>query len=415
MRLVAPLIAALMAATPITAAECELIGVASTDGTGAPDRYKTGGTEVPVTVDRLQPGTELVVTLREGDLRYLALHNRDPHGNWTLAYQGPQTRFPTDDPALAGCLAAANCTHVIVSVNGVLSRFESLQSSAYVMVCQAADDAPMQEALDKTWTAPVSGWQMSYPSTWQAEVSDELQGGSGMFTSGDEGLIVGISTFQTAPGTTASALADMTDPYMFAGATIEAEEPITLAGLSGIVRHYSLSSNGQPYSAFATFLERPDRGHALWALTAAGQESARFPLAVDMLNSFRPLGDLTPPAALPPRLAVLAVGTVAQQPVPSATSAFHIPASTAEVFFDSRIIGADLSGTLTVRLTHVPSGQVLWHSTEAIPGQPGQTHLTVNQSVLRPPAGWLPGLHLISVSWDGEILGSRMFLMEDGQ
>lgn len=121
----------------IPPAACELIGVSSTDGTGSPSTYKTGGTEVPVSKDKLEPGTELVINMREGPLRYVTLHNRTGGGNWSTAYQGDRTRFPVSDPAVAGCLASSSCTHVIVSINGAHSRYESLKSSAYVQVCPA--------------------------------------------------------------------------------------------------------------------------------------------------------------------------------------------------------------------------------------------------------------------------------------
>lgn len=411
-------VASLIAPVAAFGQGCETLRTISTDGTGSPDTYRTGGTYVPVPIEQIQPSQTLRIVPTSGPYRYVTLHSRTSGGSWNTAYQGDRTEFPGTDPVISECRQSSNCTHIIVAVNGAHERYESVVSAAEVQLCASMAQHDQGLILDSTWTARKSGWQIDLPSQWGREVQDDPNGGTGMFFSEDGMIAVGVSTLtpdmSLDPGDVAAAL----EQAIFEGATPVQSSSVSLAGLSGELRRYQWNADGLEMMAIASYLPAGQRFYAVWAVMPTELAAQREPHATQVFNTFRLLAPPMAPethADAGLSVALLSVGADARiSETPGfAKTMFH--PDTPEIHIFAAFAGTKRTGHILQQLHYLENGQVALEQALDVSGVPQDQLLELRGSFLAPANGWPRGAYRVVLMFEGQELASRMIYVGEAQ
>ncbi len=413
---------------------CELIGQVSTDGTGSPDTYRSGGKYKAVAKELITPGSVLFIQLTGGDLRYVTLHDRTSGGGWDTSYQGAQVSFGHNDAAIAGCMAEPNCTHIIVALNGAHERYETMVSSADVLLCLAdhagqaapADPPPAQSTptalvLDQRMHAPQSGWSIGYPSSWTSQLDDDPNGGSGVFSSPDGNTVVGVSTFTTGMGADANMLIPQIEGAMFEGGPVLGSQPVELGGIAGEMRRYDMQP-GNPMSAVAAYLDTGQRLYVVWAITPTALSQANMQQAATLIDSFETVAH-APPSVRDQENRMIGMALSSNEAVQYGNVGHqtHISRQDGAIYYRIEIAASVAASdwrkynTVVLRATHVDTSRVA-----------SASHATVDASLGDRPvvlAGKMPinlnmsadGAYLVTVEMGPVRYGSRMIILGDAQ
>lgn len=273
----------------------------------------------------------------------------------------------------------------------------------------AAEEGPL--ALDTKWHAINNNFSISVPSDWARAVSDEIGNANAVFTAPDGNLVVGVSAFAPGAGWTFEALIAEAERQMFQGAETVREQEVTLSELGGIMRRYDMNTQDGPMMTVAVYLDAQSQAFVLWAVAPMAIAQARMREAQQIMNSFV-FTDTAPPreAPAPPVLAGLSVSDSPQAPEAIPDAAFRLPADADRLFADLLLIGAGGPGRVEFDLVAVETGETLWSGTQAVDAT---AETALRHPLPRPEAGWRRGLYQLSVAWNGTLLGSRMFLLEE--
>ncbi len=265
-------------------------------------------------------------------------------------------------------------------------------------------------ALDTKWHAMNNNFSISLPSDWTRDVSDEIGNANAAFTAPDGNLVVGVSAFAPGEGWTFEALIAEAERQMFQGAETVREQEVTLSELGGIMRRYDMTTQDGPMMTVAVYLDAQSQAFVLWAVAPMAMAQTRMQEAEQIMNSFVFNGAPPPEDVLtPPVLAGLALSDGPRTAAAFPDSAFRLPLDADRLFADLLLIGAGGPGHVGFDLVAVETGETLWTGTQAADAT---AELTLRQTLPRPEAGWRRGLYQLSVTWNGTLLGSRMFLME---
>lgn len=396
---------------PLTAETCDPLGTVGTDGTGAPSKYRVGGSYLATEIGQIPTDATIKVVPDSGPYRYVTLHTRVNGGIWSTAYQGPRTEFPGTDPVFESCRSQKNCTHIIFAVNGAHEKYETLVSSARIERCVQGGGL----VLDTTWTAPKSGWKIDLPHDWSRDVTDDPNGGTGLFIDPTNNIVVSVTTLDHGRDYTPDRLIPLMQDNMFKAAHKTHDQPVNLAGISGTLHRYELVSDGTPYVAMASYLPFSDtRMYVVWGMVPTAMADQRGNDAVAIMNTFRTIS--VPPAmAGPLSLAMLAVGdspAVGKQP---GAGRAGFSTRLARLHVAGGIVGTDRTGEITVTLNDLSGGATVFRQTYPIADQPVDRAIMLDAVIERPSAGWSAGTYRLVVSHDGTELGSRMFILEAQQ
>lgn len=389
------------------AQSCEPLGTLETDGTGAPSKYRQGGTYLPVEIGKITPDSAIRVVSLVGPYQYVTLHTRVTGGIWDTAYKGDRKEFPGTDPVFEKCRGMGNCTHIVFSLNGAHERYETVLSKARVELCSTPASGPI--TLDTTYTAPKSGWQIDLPHDWGRDVTDDPAGGTGLFTSPDDVVAVGVTTLDHGPQYTDEQLIGMLQENMFANSRKTHEQSVLLGGLTGLLHRYDMTVNGAPYAAMAAYLPMgKTRMYIVWAMLPVDQAQARGDDATAIMNTFR---IIVPKQMedIPLGLGLLTIGTQPGQALDV------IPASAPQLVLKAGVLGTVRSDSILLILTHLDSGQTVFSNDYPIGNFPVDRAIMIDATIQRPASGWQPGDYRLALTHAGNDLGSRMFTLEANQ
>ncbi|SPJ31517.1 hypothetical protein [Falsiruegeria mediterranea] len=411
-------VAAMIAPLAVFAQSCETVATVTTDGTGAPDRYRTGGTYFPVKIETIGADQTLRIAPLSGPYQYVTLHSRTPGGSWSTSYKGNRTEFPGTDPIIAECRQSSNCTHIIVSVNGGHEKYEPVLSSADVQLCRQVAHPHQDLTLDTTWTAPKSGWQIDLPSQWTRDVQDDPNGGTGMFTSQDGNVVVGVTTMTPDQHLEDSALIEAFHSIMFSSAPIVTKEPVNLAGIQGTLHRYNLLIDGTGYWAIAVYLPAAPNYYIGWGIVPEAMMNDRAEDVVKVLNTLRLLD---PPQALETRpdaalsVVLLTVGDDARiSQAPGYAKTIFQP-STPEIHMFAAITGTERTGHILQQLHYLENGQLAMEQALDVAAVPTGQMIELRGSFLVPTNGWPLGAYRVVLSYEGKELASHMIYVGEAE
>lgn len=401
-----------MAAADAPGAACVKLGSIATDGTGNPQRYRTGGTYFGLPIGKITPDAVVRIAMTAGPLRYVTLHTRFEGGIWRTAYQGADMSFPAAHPAFAACRAAKTCTTMVISINGAHERYEAVQSAADILLCEPRrlGRAPSVEADALTTVeAPKSGWRLTLPVSWRQDVVDDPAGGASTFTSPNGLTALGVVTLTPPTGTSVEQTARMMDGGLFGGAGASAVEPATFGGLGGELRRHQWRADGLDMIARSFVGEAGGRHYVVWALFPAASAAAEELPALAFMRSFQLIGG---GAIEPLEIAMLAVGA-RKAGAAIGDPAFSFPPSAPEIHAAARLIGADRAGPVELALIYDETGYQVASFKADLAKFPTDRVIELILSTTRPTKGWPAGAYRFVVRRGQTDLGAKMFVVEE--
>ncbi|MGM0417707.1 MAG: fascin domain-containing protein [Thermodesulfobacteriota bacterium] len=139
---------------------CRKLGAVYTTGTGDNKTKKKGGNYAAVPIEKLKSGQTLKINPVSGTYKYITLHARYKGGYWKTIYKGSEKEFPVDS-YFNKYKNDNNCTHVNISVNGAHEKYESVPSTADILLCGNAS-VPVSKKTDKIRKAAFKTYQGHY-------------------------------------------------------------------------------------------------------------------------------------------------------------------------------------------------------------------------------------------------------------
>lgn len=414
-------------AAPATAQECAPLGEIGTDGTGAPARYRVGGTYLSVPIERITPDHTIQVRMVQGPLKYVTLHARYLGGIWKIAHQGPETGFPGSHTAFAGCRAQApRCTDIIFSINGAHERYEPLVSRAALYLCAKPETADVQgdDAIGPLVVveAPLSNWRIRVPADWDRSLEDNPQGGGGSFTSPDGLVVLGVITLTPGDGAPFAATVGMFEQALFGGQGARSVKTATLGGLNGEWRTYRWIQDGLDMAAEVFIAATGGRHHVVWGVLPVFLPADRGADLRALMSGFSlletaarqklpPAADQTATSAA--AVVLLIVGDAQMGDTRPVSMVEVIGADAPQVIALAALSGAGRVGAVDLSLFHLDSDtRVATHRANLADLPPGPA-AEITLAVTRPMLGWPPGLYRVSIQHDGKMIGSKMFMVEE--
>lgn len=272
-----------------TSGFCRKVGEIYTDGTGDRRTKKRGGTYLTIAKSDLPSTASVKIETLSGSLSYVAVHARYEGGIWKTAYQGPLTSFSVGR-YFQSFLSQANCTHLIVSVNGAHEKYEPAACRAAVHICHAGDDRvsskPSESGMPKVLpggtgsadyqvlTIDDSGFEFLYPKHFQRfqQSEGQSQWADPNAPSGSRVIMV-LQTLSRSMGNSLQSVHGklVNQVKNTSAAKLLSSQPLTVNGLSAYDLRFTLDQQNQRKHFYYLVLDL--KGPNVAAVSFVGPES----------------------------------------------------------------------------------------------------------------------------------------------